>query len=572
MFKTISILIAVFSINCKTLRNHKTAITEEQADQPVAQKHYYPEFYLATSSLNGPEKIGYFALFTPTATSQSPQTDDEKTTRNSGDFFLVEYDKSSSNSSAFSDLSIEDSDRLGLSGGPGTLKTLLDKLGFFKRKKTTFPKDEAVEKTLYGYRDLKEVNRGKFSRELTGVTGGPRAPRGTKDQFKDLQNMTLQELQQTFPELNFPDNAIVREPMEVYRGTGYQGIKSVTDIFLNGLKAPAFYEEGSTVPLNIDPFVHTRTSYGSAFVSTSTSAKQAIAFMNNHDFMHPSYLWEIDTPDNKGLDTAVTGTIHPEEKEIAILGHVNGSNIRGVWKADVYNRDRNYDVSTLLDIRFTVDDKFYRWIPNPFYLVNKTSVEKALTDRTASSSDAAQLAVLTRRAEIEQIRKNPFKLEKALHLAGINRTEYNSMLNRERPLGFSLAQWKDFQAELQAVLNGSGKISDSSVRVKGTPTTLFPENLGKDIEDIFTRSESSPPTLDIQVASEFYKSKLALKKTPISPEAEEIFSPPDAEKALPNIEEFCIKWRKILKMEINMTFLTKPKAAISGPNDFIVPI
>ena len=574
ILRTAIILLAIFVINCKTtkLRDDKITVEAERTNSPVARKHYYPEFYLATPFLKGPEKIGYFALFAPATTSQSLQADGEKAAQDRGDFFLVEYDKSSSSSSVSSALS-NDQNRLGLSGFgfSDLLENFLKRFGFLKDKKA-----EVVpppDKELFGYHDFRPVKRSKFSTELTGKFGEARAPQGTKDPLKTIQDMSLHDLKQAIPELNFPDDAIVGAPRVVYRGTGYSGVKSVYDIFLHGLKAQAF-SEMNTKPLNIDPYRHTSTASGSAFISTSTSISVADSFMPKlpRAMETPSYLWELDTPANKGLDTAVSDTYFPHEKEISILGNVNGSNIRGVWKLEAYSHDHTYHFYKSFDL--PANNQFYRWIPNPLYFVSTAAVEKALIDTTESSLEAAQLAVLTRRLEIEKIKNNPFMLEKALKLAGVSPEEYGLMRERKKPLGFSdEAQWKAFQTELQAALNQSGRTPDSSVRVKGTPTTLLPEYLEKNIEDdMFTYSESSPPTLDIQVASEFYRSELELKETPISPNAEEIFSPLAAEKALPRIEKFCIKWRKTLKMEINMTFLTKPKAAISGPNDFIVPI
>lgn len=163
-----------------------------------------------------------------------------------------------------------------------------------------------------------------------------------------------------------------------------------------------------------------------------------------------------------------------------------------------------------------------------------------------------------RRADNARLRKGP-QFQEDMKKVGVTKEQIALMEAKEVPLGFkSREQFQQFKQELDVALKKDG-LGDADVGMKGTATTFYSENPGKQLGHHWDADPANPGDFDLNITSK--KMVGEMDSAGIKPsEKYGVFKTRDVEAQNPELRRFAKKWSKELGRDVNVVGYPGPQA------------
>ena len=175
---------------------------------------------------------------------------------------------------------------------------------------------------------------------------------------------------------------------------------------------------------------------------------------------------------------------------------------------------------------------------------------------SVEAADSVETAVTRRRIENEKLRNSPQFL-RDLEEVGVSDEQIRRMDAKEVPLGFKdQKQFQRFKSELDEVMKKC--LPDAEVGLKGTATTFYSENPGKQLGHHWDGDPQDPSDYDLNITSP--EMELKLRNSGARPsENYGVYGTKEISANYPELRRFSLRWKKELGRDINFVGTPNPQ-------------
>ena len=175
---------------------------------------------------------------------------------------------------------------------------------------------------------------------------------------------------------------------------------------------------------------------------------------------------------------------------------------------------------------------------------------------SVEAADSVETVVTRRRIENEKLRNSP-QFRRDLEEVGVSDEQIRRMDAKEVPLGFTgQEQFQRFKSELDEVMKKC--VPDAEVGLKGTCTTFYSENPGKQLGHHWDADPQHPSDYDLNITSPEMETKLRNSGAKPS-ENYGVYGTMEISANYPELRRFSLRWKKELGRDINFVGNSRPQ-------------